>query len=121
MREVYCVLGMPIDAVDMATTLQEIKKAATLKAPFLVSTANLNFLTHSLAGAEFRASLLLSDLITSDGTPITWIARLLGLPIKERIAGADILDNLRSQVSSRKLRVFFFGGAHGVACSSCSS
>src|SRR4029077_6158770 len=42
-----------------------------------------------------------------------WIARLLGLPIRERIAGADVLDNLRDTASSRRLKVFLFGAAGG--------
>ena len=47
--------------------------------------------------------------------PIVWIARLLSLPIKKRIAGSDILDELRTREAGRKLRVFFFGGADGTA------
>ena len=115
MREVYCVLGMPIDAIDMAATLHKINEAAATTTPFLFSTANLNFLGNSLKATEFRESLLLSDLITPDGTPIIWIAQVLGLPFKERIAGADILDDLRSETTARKLSVFLFGGADGAA------
>ena len=81
----------------------------------LISTVNLNFLANSLADPEFRESLLLSDFCTPDGMPIVWLARLLGLPITERIAGADILDDLRSRRSDRKVAVFLFGGANGIA------
>ena len=114
-RQVYCLLGMPIDAVNMAATLRATKTAALESEPFFISTANLNFLANSLADPEFRESLLLSDLCTADGMPIVWLARLLGLPIRQRIAGADFLDKLRAQQSSRKLKVFFFGGAGGIA------
>src|SRR5262245_28340924 len=114
-REVYCVLGMPIDAVDMTATLRKINRASLERKPFLISTANLNFLANSSADAEFRESLLLSDLCTADGMPIVWLARLLGLPINQRVAGADILDQLRSPTSCRKLCIFFFGGADGIA------
>ena len=114
-RHVYCLLGMPIDAVNMESTLRAINRASSSADPFLVSTANLNYLASSLTDAEFRESLLQSDLSIADGMPIVWIARLLGLPIKERIAGADILDGLRARTSARKLDVFFFGGADGIA------
>jgi N-acetylglucosaminyldiphosphoundecaprenol N-acetyl-beta-D-mannosaminyltransferase len=48
--------------------------------------------------------------------PIVWIAHLIGAPIKNRVSGSDIFEALkqRSEVGQR-LKVFFFGGADGVA------
>jgi N-acetylglucosaminyldiphosphoundecaprenol N-acetyl-beta-D-mannosaminyltransferase len=114
-RNVYCLLGVPIDAIDMDSTLHMIDQASANADPFLVSTANLNYLTSSLSDTEFRESLLQSDLNTADGIPIVWIARLLGLPVKERVAGSDLLDNLNKRTAPRKLKVFFFGAAEGNA------
>jgi N-acetylglucosaminyldiphosphoundecaprenol N-acetyl-beta-D-mannosaminyltransferase len=115
-RSVYCILGMPIDAINMATVVQCIDAAAASRAIFLISTPNLNFLANSLSDPEFRDSLLDSDLCPPDGAPIIWIARLLGLPIKERAAGSDLLDQLQAQgAEMRQLTIFLFGGAKGVA------
>jgi N-acetylglucosaminyldiphosphoundecaprenol N-acetyl-beta-D-mannosaminyltransferase len=114
-RDVYCVLGMPVDATDMVATLAKIAEASEKGQSTLISTANLNFLTNALANPEFRESLLRSDFCTADGMPIVWLARLLGLPIRDRVSGADILDKLRTKSGRRKLRVFFFGGADGIA------
>jgi N-acetylglucosaminyldiphosphoundecaprenol N-acetyl-beta-D-mannosaminyltransferase len=119
-REVYGVLGIPVDAIDMATVLRRIETAAAGVAPFLISTANLNFLVTSRSDEEFRASLLLSDLCTADGMPIVWIARLLGIPIKARVAGSDIFEALKSTQNSRRLKVFLFGGGEGAAAAACS-
>ena len=90
-------------------------------APFLISSANLNYLVASRSDTEFRESLLLSDLCTADGMPIVWIAGLLGVPIKERIAGSDIFEALKSaRYATQRLSVFLFGGAEGVAATACS-
>lgn len=121
-RSVYCVLGMPIDAVSLATVVHRIKIAAADRAAFLISTPNLNFLVTSLSDPEFRESLLDSDLCSPDGAPIVWIARLLGLPIKERVAGSDLLDRLQdSDTRTRRLTVFLFGGAKGVAAAAADT
>ena len=120
-RDVYCVLGIPIDAVSMASMIHAIEAAATSATRFLISTPNLNFLVAS-RDPEFRESLLLSNLCAADGMPIVWIARLLGLPINERIAGSDMFQELKSRAASeRPLTVFFFGGADGVAAAAANA
>jgi N-acetylglucosaminyldiphosphoundecaprenol N-acetyl-beta-D-mannosaminyltransferase len=115
-RSVYCILGIPIDAIDLVTVIRRVETAAAARATFLVSTPNLNFLVTSLFDAEFRESVLDSDLCPPDGAPILWVARLLGLPIRERAAGADLLERLQSRSSqARPMKLFLFGGANGVA------
>jgi N-acetylglucosaminyldiphosphoundecaprenol N-acetyl-beta-D-mannosaminyltransferase len=115
-RNVYCILGVPIDAVELQQVVRRIDVAITNAAPFLISTVNVNFLVNSALNAEFRNSVLLSDLCPADGMPIVWIARLLGIPIKHRVAGSDIFDALKAASrSARPLRVFLFGGRQGVA------
>jgi len=107
---------LPIDAINMAAVLRRIDAAAASRAAFLISTPNLNFLVNSRSDPQFRESLLDSDLCPADGMPIVWIARLAGIPIRNRIAGSDIFDALKADRSSaRPLKIFLFGGADGVA------
>lgn len=120
-RSVYCVLGLPIDAVNLMTVVQRIEAAAINRTTYLISTPNLNFLVNSLSDPEFRESLLDSDLCPPDGAPIVWIARLLGLPIQERVAGSDLLDRLRAGGAGvRRLALYLFGGAKGVAAAAAA-
>jgi len=120
-REVYGVLGIPVDVIDMSAALRKIEVAAASATPFLLSTPNLNFLVTSRLDPEFRESLLISDLCPADGMPIVWLAWLLGVPIKERIAGSDIFGALKSERNAtQQLSVFLFGGPEGVAAAACS-
>ena len=98
-REVYCFLGLPIDAIEMPSVLRRIELAAAGSAPFILSTPNLNYLVNSQLDPEFRESLLQSDLCIADGVSIVLSARLLGIPIKERVAGSDILAALKAKRS----------------------
>jgi N-acetylglucosaminyldiphosphoundecaprenol N-acetyl-beta-D-mannosaminyltransferase len=121
-RDVYCILGMPVDAIDMESVLRRIEKAAGRVERFLISTPNLNFLARSQTDREFRESLILSDLCPVDGMPILWVAKLLGIPITKRIAGADIFEELRANRNNRApLRIFLFGGAQGAAAAACKT
>jgi N-acetylglucosaminyldiphosphoundecaprenol N-acetyl-beta-D-mannosaminyltransferase len=121
-REVYCVLGMPIDAIDMFGVLNRIDRAAEARATLLISTPNLNYLVHSYSDPEFRDALLLSDLCPADGMPIVWLGRLLGVPIQERVAGSDIFAALKGlRPPGRPLRVFLLGGNEGVAAAASNA
>ena len=115
-REVYGILGMPIDLLDRETAVQTITVAAREGRSVLLSTPNLNFLRLCQRDTEFRETLLRSDVCAADGMPIVWLARILGAPIKERVSGSDLFDALKSNVApSQPIRVFLFGGAEGVA------
>ena len=115
-RGVFGIFGIPFDALNLSSLLHKIGAATSAGAPFLISTANVNFLMSGLSDSEFRESLLLSDLCLVDGMPIVWIARLLGIPIGERLAGSDLFDTLKaSNATGRRLKVFLFGGGEGVA------
>jgi N-acetylglucosaminyldiphosphoundecaprenol N-acetyl-beta-D-mannosaminyltransferase len=115
-RDVFCIMGIPVDAVDMPTVLGRLESSAASKTPFLLSTPNLHFLISSLTNVDFRESLLASDLCPADGTPIIWIARALGLPISGRIAGSDIFEAFKTRPGSgQPMKIFFFGATEYVA------
>jgi len=113
-RDVHCVLGLPFDAVSLDDAVAKVRHAAQTRTPCFVSTPNVNFLVASQTDSAFRASVFHSDLSVADGMPIVWMARLLGLPIRERVAGSDLFDRLRAD-AEHPLGVYFFGGPDGVA------
>jgi N-acetylglucosaminyldiphosphoundecaprenol N-acetyl-beta-D-mannosaminyltransferase len=119
-RDVYCILGMPIDVGGMRSVLRAIETAAAKKVPFFISAPNLNSLVNMRLDPDFGESFLQSDLCPVDGMPIVWIARVLGVPIKERTAGSDIFDALKNGRNfANPLKVFLFGGPEGVAAAAC--
>ena len=118
-RDVHCLLGLPFDAMDMAGTVSRIRDAAVRREPCFFSTPNLNFVVTSLSDEAFRDSIIGSDLSIADGMPIVWIARLLGVPITERVAGSGVFERLRSE-NRGPISVYFFGGPEGVAEAACN-
>ncbi len=118
-RKAYGLLGIPIDVDKSMAVIETVVRASRSKAPFLASTINLHFLIAAGQDPEFRRSLLVSDLCTIDGMPVLWLARLLGLPAKTRVAGSDLFDALRNGIRKPPVPVFFFGGPEGVAEAAC--
>lgn len=113
-RNVVCILGLPFDAVSMAQAQAEVSDAIRSQRRCFLSTPNLNFLMASQSDTGFRDSVIRSDLSVADGMPIIWMARLLGLPLPERVAGSTLFDRLRCQ-AALPIKVFFFGAPDGVA------
>lgn len=117
-RELHWILGLPFDAISLAEAVQTVRNAARQRTPLFISTPNLNFLIASQKDPAFRDSVIHSDLSLADGMPILWLAKLLKVPIRERVAGSTLFEQLRYsplQPEDRPLRVYFFGGPDGVA------
>ena len=117
-RNVFCLLGLPLDAINMADTVRRVRDAAARRTPCLLSTPNTNWVVDCLGDGRFRDSTISSDLNVVDGRPLVWIARLLDIPIPEPVPGSTLFDWLR-RLNGRQLSVFFFGGVDGAAEKAC--
>jgi N-acetylglucosaminyldiphosphoundecaprenol N-acetyl-beta-D-mannosaminyltransferase len=117
-RDVYSILGLPFDALTLAQAVARVRAAAHAREPLLLSTANLNFTVMAQQDSAFRHSIVHSELCVADGMPIVWIARCLGLPITERVSGADIFEALRAGPAPA-VKTYFFGGPDGAAQAAC--
>lgn len=123
-RNLVCLGGLPFDAVGMDEAVDRVCAAAKTRQPLFVSTPNLNFMIAAQHDAAFRDSVVHSDLSIVDGMPLVWMARLLGLPVRERVPGSGLFEALRAGAGSAKLgrplTVYFFGGPVGVAARACA-
>lgn len=113
-RKVHYLLGLPFDAVTLDEAVAHIRLAIAQRSRCFISTPNLNFLITAQKNVDFRNSVVNSDLSLADGMPIVWLAKLLGIPLKERVAGSDLFDVLRNG-KGEKIKVYFFGGPPGAA------
>ncbi len=119
-RPLVMLLGLPFDAVTLADAVARVRDAAFAHRRLFVSTPNLDFAVTALHDAEFRGSVLRSDLSLVDGMPLVWLARWLGVSVPGRVAGADLFDALRRHPGP-PLGVFLFGGPPGVAAAASAA
>lgn len=63
---------------------------------------------------QLRQSVNESDLINADGQAVVWAAKILGKPLKERVAGIDLMVNLVELAHQNKYKIFFFGAKEEV-------
>lgn len=107
--------GVPVSCLGMADTLSLLADWAGGDEPRRVATANVDFLRNASKHKGLRTALRTSDLVTADGFPLVVLSRLLGRPIMERVAGADLVPMLAPHLAERGHSVFLLGGGPGVA------
>ena len=109
------IIGVPFDNVTLAETIDRIRAMIASGRPHYVVTANMDFLVQALGDVELRRILLEADLVLCDGTPLVWASRWLGNPLRERVAGADLVPVLIREAARHGHRVFLLGAGAGVA------
>jgi len=121
MRDVWCVLGLVFDDTRLKASTTLLNLYIEQNKRCFLTTPNLNFVIATQTDSTFFDSVIDSDLSVADGMPIIWVAKLLGVPLNERIAGSTLFDELSQQKkTTQKTKVFFFGGQQGIAEQACA-
>jgi N-acetylglucosaminyldiphosphoundecaprenol N-acetyl-beta-D-mannosaminyltransferase len=76
----------------------------------LVVTPNVDHLVLLEHDSEFAAAYGRASLRVVDGAPLVLLARLLGTPVPERIAGVDLTLAVLAAAERERRSVFFLGG-----------
>jgi len=103
------LLGIGFDHVTLAQTLRRIDEMVTSRQPHYLVTANVDFLVQSQRDVELQRILNDAHLVLCDGTPLVWASRLLGNPLPERVAGADLVPWLIRLAARKRYRLFLLG------------
>lgn len=109
------VLGVMIDAVTMSEAVAAIENFIAQGRPRLVVTANAEMVISAEKDPELGAIMAAADMVVPDGAGVVWAARHHGHPMPERVAGFDLAQALLARAAACGWRVYFFGGAPGVA------
>jgi N-acetylglucosaminyldiphosphoundecaprenol N-acetyl-beta-D-mannosaminyltransferase len=108
-RPPLAMLGVPIDNLTTDEAIQKIIEMVDSRRPHYVVTANVDFLVQAQTDVELRRILFDAHLVLCDGTPLVWASRMLGNPLAERVAGADVVPLLIRVAVQRKYRIFLLG------------
>lgn len=63
---------------------------------------------------QLRESVNSSDIINADGQAVVWAAKFLNKPVKERVAGIDLMQNLIELSSQNNYKLYFLGAEEAV-------
>jgi N-acetylglucosaminyldiphosphoundecaprenol N-acetyl-beta-D-mannosaminyltransferase len=114
------ICGTPFSCVDMAETVRLADAIVANREPRYMVTANVNYLMLESEQPRLREVSRHAAVMLADGKPIVWRSKTCRNPLPERVAGSDLIVELAQLASKRGYRVFFLGGAEGVARTAAS-
>jgi N-acetylglucosaminyldiphosphoundecaprenol N-acetyl-beta-D-mannosaminyltransferase len=105
------ILGVAIDNLTMDQVLDSLEAQIAEGGFHQIATANVDFVIISVRDEELREVLNRCDIVLADGMPLVWASRLLGVRLKERVAGADLVPRLIKLSAQRGYRIFLLGAS----------
>lgn len=109
------VLGLPLARLDNSGTVDQVDRLIERGRPAFFITANLHYAMLTDRDPRLIAVNRKAAFLVADGMPLIWCSRVGRKPLPERVAGADLIYSLCRRAAERGHRVFFLGGAPGVA------
>lgn len=111
------ILGIRVDEYDMTQSLDLIGAFVAQGREELhqVVTINPEGVWLAVNDPALAAIMEQAALITPDGNGVLWAARQLGTPLKERVAGIELMENICRRAAEQGWRVYLLGAKPGVA------
>lgn len=108
-------LGAPIDTLTLEETLRLVHDSIVSRRVTLQVSLNVAKLVKMRSDAVLREDVLSGDIISADGMGIVLGSRLLGIPVKQRVAGIDLMLGVLALCAREGFRPFFLGATADIS------
>ena len=109
------LLGVRVDDVTGDEMLALVEQFIAERAPHQLCTVNPEFIMAAQRDETFRQVINHAAVCLPDGIGVLWAARRLGHPLRERVAGSDMVEQMAARAARAGWRIYFLGAAPGVA------
>lgn len=103
------LLGLPFHDLTLEETLAWCRETMRGDTPRYAVTANVDFTTQAYGDADLKKIVFFADRVVCDGMPLVWLSRIFGRPLRERVAGSDMVPKLLDICAADGRSVYFFG------------
>ena len=108
------ILNTTIDNFSMKETLEIIDKRIASQQNLHHVVVNAGKIVAMQDDRQLMQSVNEADLINADGQAVVWASKVLGKPLKERVAGIDLMSNLIEMAHNKGYKIFFLGAKQEV-------
>lgn len=112
----FNVLGVGIDAVDMADTIRVFERAVEgTEPPGCICPMGVAGIMEARRNPKLQAVLNRSLLNTPDGMPLVWLGKGFGYKNIRRVYGPDVMRDVCAWSAKKNWTHFLYGGGPGLA------
>lgn len=109
------VLGVGFDNLTMEEATDRAMELIQSRDAKYVVTPNPEIVMQCRSNPQLAQAVSAAAMVLPDGIGIVYGARILGTPLKGKLAGIDFVSSLFEQTSQHPLTVFLLGAKPGVA------
>jgi N-acetylglucosaminyldiphosphoundecaprenol N-acetyl-beta-D-mannosaminyltransferase len=114
-RDRINILGCSIDPFTMEEAIEQcLAMARGRRQEHLIITVNAAILVMVRKDEALRRVIESGDMVLADGMSLVWVARALGIRLRNRVAGVDLMVELIKAAGRDQLRLFFLGAREEV-------
>lgn len=108
------ILNTYVNDLTMDETVAEVERIVEAGEPTQHVVINASKVNLMEADPELREIVNACPLINADGASIVWAARMLGVPLRERVTGIDLFLRLVELAPEKGWGVYLFGAREEV-------
>lgn len=109
------LLNTFVNNLTMEETVAAIEAMLTQEKQSYVVPINVDVVMKIENDPQLKQIADHADLVLVDGTPLLWIAKYHGHPVKEKVSGSDLVPALCKLAAEKGYKVFLLGGKDGIA------
>ena len=103
------LLKTNIHNLSMQDTLTLVEQAIAENKQLHHMVVNAGKLVTLQKDTELRESVNSADIINADGQAVVWASKFLGVPLKERVAGIDLMASLVELAHKKNYKIYLLG------------
>lgn len=112
------LLGMRVDELDYGRVINQVVRWADAAESRFMCVSTVHMVMEAYDHADFRRVVNSADLVGSDGMPVIWVSRMLGID-QQRVFAPDLMELLCAEAARRGIKVGFYGSSQTVIDDLC--
>jgi len=108
------LLGFHIDNLSLQETVDRIETIIEKRETVQHVVLNVGKIVQARMSEGLQSVVNSCGLVNADGVPIVWMSKMLGKPLKERVAGIDLMQALVKSSVFKSYKLYFLGAKEEV-------
>lgn len=109
------ILTVPINRVDMNEALEKAASFIETKGCNMIITPNSEIVMIARENQELMNTIEIADMVVPDGIGLVMASKIIKKPLKERVTGIDLMENILKYCNKNKKSIYLLGAKPGIA------